>query len=89
MLQELLKNLKNEMHVEKLTLSEPQLQELLKYLKSEITSGKLMREIFYSRAIATPEKRDTRCEPERLLHSRSRTKIDLKNAAFNYDKYFD
>lgn len=39
-----------------------------------------------SRAGATPEERDTRRETERSRQIQSRTRIDLKKAAFNYDK---
>ncbi|XP_063912257.1 uncharacterized protein LOC135129106 [Zophobas morio] len=42
-----------------------------------------------SRASATPEERDTRREAERSRQTRSRTRIDLKKAAFNYDKHYD
>ena len=42
-----------------------------------------------SRAAATSEERDTRREAERSRQTRSRTRIDLKKAAFNYDKDCD
>ena len=42
-----------------------------------------------SRAAETPEERDARHEAQRSRQARSRTRIDLKKAAFKYDKEYD
>lgn len=42
-----------------------------------------------SRGAETPKERNTRQEAERLRQNRSRTRNDLNNAAFNYDKDYD
>ncbi|UYV67668.1 hypothetical protein LAZ67_5001525, partial [Cordylochernes scorpioides] len=90
LLQELLQHPNSETHDGKLIESERSTSRAAATPEQRDTRREIERiRASTSRAAATPEERDARHEAQRSCQARSRTRIALKKAAFNYDKQYD